>query len=324
MDNIGNVLRQARIDKGMTIDDLQKKTRIQKRYLIAIENGDFDQLPGQFYVRAFIKQYGEYVGVDTDSFFNHPQRSEYQDSIDDKYEEETEEYKEFLHDKSQLNTSPYLTRQQPKSRWHSLIPQILVIVSVASVIFVVWFFAQKSHKSSGISDQGKVTSIKSSSVSKSHEVDQKANESSSASSGSSKRYSSNSSSSSSSNKQSSKVKEVTKVELKSQNGTNYTYSVTGLKSSGNNLTLSAVDGNSWDKVSIGNTSPFAGSLKAGQNQIVEIPKGTTNITVTLGATSYSKVMINDQEVDLSSISSPGVSNLIFNIENKEDTNEFTE
>src|SRR5699024_8213540 len=66
MDEIGQKLRNARIKKGYTIDDLQQITKIQKRYLIAIEEGQFDHLPGDFYVRAFIKQYSDAVGISSD------------------------------------------------------------------------------------------------------------------------------------------------------------------------------------------------------------------------------------------------------------------
>lgn len=67
MNEIGQKLREARIEKGYTLDDLQQITKIQKRYLIAIEEGNFDALPGSFYVRAFIKQYAQTVGLDNDA-----------------------------------------------------------------------------------------------------------------------------------------------------------------------------------------------------------------------------------------------------------------
>ncbi|GAB2722427.1 helix-turn-helix domain-containing protein [Paenibacillus thermoaerophilus] len=61
---LGTWLKQCRLDRGMSLEELEAITKIRKRYLIAIEEGDYSVLPGSFYVRAFIKSYAEAVGLD--------------------------------------------------------------------------------------------------------------------------------------------------------------------------------------------------------------------------------------------------------------------
>ncbi|WP_416144874.1 helix-turn-helix domain-containing protein [Planococcus koreensis] len=64
MSELGNRLKEARIAKGYSLEDLQDVTKIQKRYLAGIEEGNHSMMPGPFYARAFIKQYAEAVGLD--------------------------------------------------------------------------------------------------------------------------------------------------------------------------------------------------------------------------------------------------------------------
>ncbi|USB32027.1 helix-turn-helix domain-containing protein [Paenibacillus sp. YPG26] len=66
MSDLGQQLKEARLQRGLSLDDVQEMTKIRKRYLEAIEAGDYKVLPGSFYVRAFIKTYAEAVGVDSD------------------------------------------------------------------------------------------------------------------------------------------------------------------------------------------------------------------------------------------------------------------
>ena len=47
----------------MTLEDIQEVTKIRKRYLEAIEKGEYNALPGAFYARAFIKSYAEALGL---------------------------------------------------------------------------------------------------------------------------------------------------------------------------------------------------------------------------------------------------------------------
>lgn len=70
MSELGKLLKQARLEKGITLEQLQDSTKIRKRYLEAIEEEDFRVLPGTFYARAFIKSYAEAVGLDSEQLLN--------------------------------------------------------------------------------------------------------------------------------------------------------------------------------------------------------------------------------------------------------------
>ncbi|TYC47346.1 helix-turn-helix domain-containing protein [Leuconostoc litchii] len=63
---IGEQLKSARLEKKLSLDDIQGITKIQRRYLAAIEENNLSVLPGDFYVRAFIRQYALAVGLHPD------------------------------------------------------------------------------------------------------------------------------------------------------------------------------------------------------------------------------------------------------------------
>ncbi|MCT4788661.1 MULTISPECIES: helix-turn-helix domain-containing protein [Exiguobacterium] len=69
MTELGTFLKQRREASGLTLDQIQQTTKIQKRYIIAIEEGDYKNLPGSFYARAFIKTYAESLGLDVDELY---------------------------------------------------------------------------------------------------------------------------------------------------------------------------------------------------------------------------------------------------------------
>ena len=61
---IGEVLRLARINQGLSLEELQTKTDIQMNLLEAMEVDDFDQLPSTFYARSFLRKYAWAVELD--------------------------------------------------------------------------------------------------------------------------------------------------------------------------------------------------------------------------------------------------------------------
>ena len=66
MNQLGERLREAREGQGINISQAAVETRILQRYLIALEDGDYQHLPGDVYARGFIRNYAEYLGLPTE------------------------------------------------------------------------------------------------------------------------------------------------------------------------------------------------------------------------------------------------------------------
>ena len=60
-------LKQARIESGKTIEEISHILKIRKQYLIALEEGDYDVIPGRVYIQGYLKLYANYLGISLDS-----------------------------------------------------------------------------------------------------------------------------------------------------------------------------------------------------------------------------------------------------------------
>lgn len=63
---IGDTLKRERVEKGLTIDDISRATRIAPRYLEAIETGDHSSLPGLVFTRGWVRQYALALNLNPD------------------------------------------------------------------------------------------------------------------------------------------------------------------------------------------------------------------------------------------------------------------
>ncbi|AEA17391.1 MULTISPECIES: helix-turn-helix domain-containing protein [Bacillus] len=130
MTELGQKLKEAREAKGLTIDQLHEITKIQKRHLVAIEEGNYDVLPGAFYARAFIKQYADAVGLHGEELL-----VEHQSTIPQSEKREV----------PQVSTGQKTQEtMQKSSSWPVAdhMPKILVALLVIAVGVVIWFVFQ--------------------------------------------------------------------------------------------------------------------------------------------------------------------------------------
>jgi cytoskeleton protein RodZ len=64
MPEIGDQLRETRMRNRIDIGEVEAVTKIRAKYLRALENEEWDLLPGQTFVKTFLRTYAEYLGLD--------------------------------------------------------------------------------------------------------------------------------------------------------------------------------------------------------------------------------------------------------------------
>lgn len=283
---IGQELQKARLDKGLSLDDIQQTTKIQKRYLAAIENGQFDQLPGAFYERAFVRQYANAVGLDVADFMkNHdittetvePDLSGARVDADNVTRAGMHKVEETAADK---------TRQ--------MMPKILIGVAVIAIIAVIWAvvasFAGSAKQQSKNESSVSVTTSKVSSVSSSSESKSTTDESKKSSS-----------KKESSKKESSEKQDDNKVDLGTGAATGNTVTYAAVKAPADkDMTLNLKStGASWIQVKdAAGTVLWNGTLQANGNQDVKIPASVTGISVSIGNATVTKMSLDGSDVNL--------------------------
>src|SRR6056297_2892353 len=62
--SVGSRLNKAREKLGLSIDDIKNKSKIKKNYLLALENDNFEKLPGEVYTKVYIRGYAKIVGIE--------------------------------------------------------------------------------------------------------------------------------------------------------------------------------------------------------------------------------------------------------------------
>lgn len=67
MATAGETLRLARESRGYTIEEIEEKLNIRSKYIFALEEEDFDALPGKAYVTGYVKNYARFLNLDPEA-----------------------------------------------------------------------------------------------------------------------------------------------------------------------------------------------------------------------------------------------------------------
>ena len=134
MFEIGNSLREARLRQGYELPRVEADTKIRAKYLRALEEERFEVLPGETYVKGFLRTYAEYLGLDGQL---------YVDEFNSRFTREDEP------------VAPARPRRQPaRSRAvesNFVIVALAGIIAVTILVVVAWKFGSTgAERSTGI------------------------------------------------------------------------------------------------------------------------------------------------------------------------------
>jgi cytoskeleton protein RodZ len=137
MFEIGNSLREARLRQGLDFPEIEQATKIRPKYLRALEDEQFDILPGQTYVKGFLRSYAEYLGLDGQL---------YVDEYNSRYVHADEETP------LRARSTPSLGGRGPRFESSVVLVAIAAIGILTLLVFAAWRFGSDTPKTAGIPD----------------------------------------------------------------------------------------------------------------------------------------------------------------------------
>ncbi|HEL1828848.1 TPA: helix-turn-helix domain-containing protein [Streptococcus suis] len=268
--SIGEVLRTAREGRGWTFVDLQRITKIQAKYLQALEYNDFDFIANSDVVQSILKAYAEALELDADVLLDAYETN----SLVKYYEDGEEELRS-----SELKRS-YKVRKRKKNSYLPLI--YLLLATGLIIIFVTYIVHSRLNNRASITPTTTSYSI----------VEQSVSEASSGTETSSTEQAQSNSTSSSSS--------ATENVTVSGSGSNIvatlktvTYPV--------EVTVTAKNTTSW--ISLSDTLLEGGVTLTPDNPTATttIEEGVTSTTLVLGVVKGVEVSVGGQKLDLSAL-----------------------
>ena len=304
---IGEILREARVAKHLTLEDVEEKAAIPSPHLLALELEQFKLIPKDK-VETYLQQYGEAVELDTADLLEKYHEQEV-GSSDEEQEEHVVESTTNIESivktpqdetisiaKSISDDSIIIGSRSSRYKTNSYLPIVMLCLValgiLAFVSFVTWNQLQSDSKNASTS----YSVVHSSSATTTD---------------------STSSESASSTSESSSSKEDTSLKMSTEgSGNSLTVNLSNVTDSLTvEISLSGAN-SSWVSVtnSESNDSGTLLSSTGTTSYTAVLPSGTTSSLITLGVTEGVIVTIDGQEVDTSALTSTALSYITINIQ----------
>ncbi|HEX4671945.1 MAG TPA: RodZ domain-containing protein [Solirubrobacteraceae bacterium] len=131
MADIGTTLREARIRARIDMSEVEARTKIRAKYLRAIENEEWDLLPGPVYVKSFLRTYGDFLGLDSRTLVDEYKRQ---------YERPSD---------NELRPISTLSRERERAaRGPRIPPWVLVGVVLVAIVVALYFVGSNNNNNS--------------------------------------------------------------------------------------------------------------------------------------------------------------------------------
>jgi cytoskeletal protein RodZ len=136
---IGYSLREARERQGLGYPEIELATKIRAKYIRALEEEDFDAIPGDAYTRGFLRTYAEYLGLDGDVYVD-----EYASRFLTSWRDEPPSRRE-----TRRETRRIRSRHRPIER-RAVLLVLAGIAVVTALVFAAWRYGGSSSNTPGV------------------------------------------------------------------------------------------------------------------------------------------------------------------------------
>jgi transcriptional regulator with XRE-family HTH domain len=128
LEKLGELLRDARERLGLTLQEAERSTRIRSHYLEALEQGNWESLPSSVQVRGFLRNYSEFLGLDTEATLLH-----YAEALQ---AQRNKRPTRVSRSEERIRPSVQVTYRRP--RWLSVDLLVAGVISLGVLVVLVW------------------------------------------------------------------------------------------------------------------------------------------------------------------------------------------